>query len=160
MLGDIIMARPLMTSDETKRRYVYAVLSGAMTRREAYLYFVDPSSDNPTRAAAQLHTTKQMKQVLSEAGREIESAQSIRRASISMAEKQLEIVRGLLATCGDKTEQEKLAILRSTKPVQDNALAVLSRLCQSHDVTDTDRELAAKQRKDMRNHDVLKQIVR
>jgi hypothetical protein len=148
-----------MTNDETKRRYAHAVLSGAMTRREAYLYFIDPSSDNPTRAAAQLHTTKQMKQILSEVGREAESAQSIRRASISMAEKQLEIVGGLLAACEGKAEKEKLAILRAVKPVQDNALAVLSRLCQPHDVTDSDRELAAKQRKGMRRHDMLKQIV-
>jgi hypothetical protein len=130
---EIIMAKPNLTSAATKRQYALAVLSGAMSRKDAYLRFIDANTLRPTQAAAQLHKTKQMRQIWDEVGREIESAQSIRRATVKNAETQLALADSLLATCSQKSEQEKLAVLRVMKSIQSNALDVLRRLEASFD---------------------------
>jgi hypothetical protein len=134
-----------MLSDEIRRRYAYAVLSGAMTRKEAYLQYVNPSAECPTRSAGQLHKSKQMQAILGEVGREIEAASSIRLGSTRIAEKQLRLADSILDDSDSKSEAEKLAILRVLKPVQDNALNVLKQLDRP-----LDEALAAAQTPEMR----------
>jgi len=36
------MTRPIQASTENKKKYVYAVLSGSMTRKDAYLKYINP----------------------------------------------------------------------------------------------------------------------
>lgn len=121
------MARPIQASTENKK-YAYAVLSGSMTRKDAYLKYINPYCSTPVKSAAQLHRTKNMLLLLEEVSAELSTVATIKQATKKMTERQLTLAQMLLNDADDKPYKEKLALLKSIKSVQDNAIATLQRI--------------------------------
>lgn len=126
------MAKPTQASIENKKKYAYAVLSGSMTRKDAYLRYINPSCATPVKSAAQLHKTKQMIPLLEEVSGELNTILLIKQASEDMTKRQLSLAQALLKDIDNKPYKEKLALLKSIKAVQESALATLKRLDDSY----------------------------
>lgn len=133
------MARPVQASIENKKKYAYAVLSGSMTRKDAYLKYINPYCATPVKSAAQLHKTKQMLLLLEEISAELNTVATIKQATKDMTERQLTLAQMLLKDADDKPYREKLALLKSIKSVQDNALATLKRIDDSYNAYNSDK---------------------
>lgn len=131
------MARPTQATTENKKKYAYAVLSGSMTRKDAYLKYINPYCATPVKSAAQLHKTKQTLLLLEEISAELNTVATIKQATKDMTERQLTLAQTLLKDADDKPYKEKLALLKSIKSVQDNALATLKRIDDSYSIDST-----------------------
>ena len=107
------MARPIQASTENKKKYAYAVLSGSMTRKDAYLKYINPYCTTP---------------VLEEVSAELNDIATIKQATKDIVKEQLTLAQMLLKDIDDKPHKEKLALLKSIKSVQDNAIATLQRI--------------------------------
>lgn len=131
------MARPTQSTMENKKKYAYAVLSGAMTRKDAYLKYINPYCRTPVKSAAQLHRTKQMAPLLEEVSAELCVVDKIKQATKDMTEQQLTLAQELLDDATDKPYREKLTLLKSIKSVQDNAIVTLKCIDDSYNkITD------------------------
>ena len=122
------MARPTQASTENKKKYAYAVLSGSMTRKDAYLKYINPYCTTPVKSAAQLHKTKTMLLLLEEVSAELNDIATIKQTTKDIVKEQLTLAQMLLKDVDDKPHKEKLALLKSIKSVQDNAMATLQRI--------------------------------
>lgn len=130
------MARPIQASTENKKKYAYAVLSGSMARKDAYLKYINPYCTTPVKSAAQLHKTKTMLLLLEEVSAELSDIATIKQATKDIVKEQLTLAQMLLKDVDDKPHKEKLALLKSIKSVQDNALATLKRIDDSYNIND------------------------
>ena len=79
-------------------------------------------------SAAQLHKTKTMLLLLEEASAELSDIATIKQAIKDIVKEQLTLAQMLLKDIDDKPHKEKLALLKSIKSVQDNAIAALQRI--------------------------------
>ena len=75
-------------------------------------------------SAAQLHKTKTMLLLLEE----LSDIATIKQAIKDIVKEQLTLAQMLLKDIDDKPHKEKLALLKSIKSVQDNAIATLQRI--------------------------------
>ncbi len=139
------MARPTQATTENKKKYAYAVLSGSMTRKDAYLKYINPYCSTPVKSAAQLHKTKKMLLLLEEISAELNTAATIKQATKDMTERQLTLAQTLLKDVDNKSYKEKLALLKSIKSVQDNAIATLKRIDDGYNIHDDDKTSSASQ---------------
>lgn len=143
------MAKTTDATTENKRKYAYAVLSGVMTRKDAYLAFINPYCKTPTKSASQMHKTKQLGSILEEVKQGLNEAKNIRQSAIDITEHQLIIAKFLLDEADGKSYKERLAILRAMKPIQDNAVAMLKRLDAEKIPTDVSRQPIKRHRRDV-----------
>ena len=79
------------------------------------------------------------------------------QATKDMTERQLTFAQTLLKDADDKPYKEKLALLKSIKSVQDNALATLKRIDDSYSI-DSTIETGGASRQTQRQYNVAKFI--
>ena len=98
-----------------------------------------------------------MSSLLEEVSAELNTVATIKQATKDMTERQLTLAQSLLEDADDKPYKEKLALLKSIKSVQDNALATLKCIDDSYNMDDV-AEVRSATHQTQRQYDAAKFI--
>lgn len=82
-----------------------------MTRKDAYLKYINPYCTTPVKSAAQLHKTKTMLLLLEEVSAELNDIATIKQATKDIVKEQLTLAQMLLKDVDDKGREERTVVL-------------------------------------------------
>lgn len=112
-----------MTDYSGKQHYAEAVLSGFMTKIDAYLEYINPDCTHPSQAAYKLEQTKQMKRIMAQ----VETELALSRNLVTLTDQTTTVLAGLLEQQDTLPVTEQLAIIRAANNLSGKAKTLLSK---------------------------------
>lgn len=106
-----------MNTTSAKHTYAVVTLSGAMSKRSAYLTYINPRHKDGSTGAWRMEQTPSMKAILAEARAELELTNTIRTKRRLVAQHSLAQLTTLLTDTSQQTVKEQLDVLRMTKNI-------------------------------------------
>lgn len=106
-----------------KQHYAGAVLSGFMTKTEAYLEYINPDCTHPSQAAYKLEQTKQMKRIIAQVKTEL----ALTRNLVTLTDQTTTVLAGLLKQQDTLPVAEQLAIIRAANNLSGKAKTLFSK---------------------------------
>ncbi len=98
-----------------KHHYAQAVLTSRMSKRTAFLTYINRNHSDPSNGAYRLEQTQAMRNIMNDMRRELELRASISTQQLQMADKALTQLNTLLSDTSSKTVSQQLQILRLAK---------------------------------------------